>query len=166
MNWSRLFPPGQEYEGPRPPFYFLVLIAIASTVRSLIHMLYADGGAGVIAGIDVSVDGGTNIIAMFGQWGASQLILAVVYWLVIWRYRSLTPLMLAIVVLEQLLRLGIGQVKPLEIAAPPPGAVGSQLLLPVAVIALIWSLWMYPGRDANPESIASTGKRKKKLNRK
>lgn len=165
MNWSRLFPPGQEYEGPKPPFYFLMLIAIAGTVRSLIHMFYADGGAGMIAGIDVNVDGGTNIIAMFGQWGASQLILALIYWLVIWRYRSLTPLMLAIVVLEQVLRLGVGQIKPLEIAAPPPGAIGSQLLLPVAVIALIWSLWMNPKRDANPQSITSAA-RKKKINRK
>jgi hypothetical protein len=145
MNWSRLLPAGQDYEGPKPPFYFLILVVVASTVRSLIHIFFPDGGAGVIAGIDTSVAGGANIIAMFGQWGASQLILAVIDWLVILRYRSLTPLMLAVVVLEQLLRLGVGQIKPLEIAAPPPGAIGSQLLLPVAVLALIWSLWSQPG---------------------
>lgn len=141
MNWSRLFPPAEKYIGPRIPFYFLVLIAVVSTVRSLIHILAVDGGAGIIAGIDVSVVGGTNIIAMFGQWGASQLLLAFVYWLVILRYRSLTPLMLALIVLEQLLRLGVGQVKPLVVATPPPGAIGSQLLLPLALIALVWSLW-------------------------
>lgn len=137
---SRLFPPASEYLGPKPPFYFLVLIAVLSTVRSLIHMFLADGGAGVIAGIDVGVEGGENIIAMFGQWGASQLILALLYWLVILRWRALTPLMLGVIVLEQALRLGVGQLKPLDIAAPPPGAIGSELVLPLALAAFLWSL--------------------------
>ena len=58
MNWSRLFPSGTEYSGPKVPFWFLVLIAIMSTGRSLVHMFFPDGGAGVIAGIDVGVVGG------------------------------------------------------------------------------------------------------------
>jgi len=141
MNWARLFPPSTTYTGPKIPFYFLILIAVVSTVRSLIHMFFPDGGAGVIAGIDVSVQGGANIIAMFGQWGASQLLLALLYWIAILRYRSLTPLMLLVIVVEQLLRLGVGQIKQLVIATPPPGAIGSELILPLAVIALFWSLW-------------------------
>ncbi len=141
MKWARLFPPSTTYTGPKIPFYFLILIAVVSTVRSLIHMFFPDGGAGVIAGIDVSVQGGANIIAMFGQWGASQLLLALLYWIVVLRYRSLTPLMLLVIVVEQLLRLGVGQIKHLVIATPPPGAIGSELILPVAVIALFWSLW-------------------------
>jgi len=66
MNWSRFFPPAEKYAGPKIPYYFLVLIAIVSTVRSLIHMFFPDGGAGAIAGINVSAEGGTNIIAIFG----------------------------------------------------------------------------------------------------
>ena len=142
MDWSRLFPETKlEYTGHKAPFYFLVLIAISSTVRSLIHMFAADGGANSIAGISVSLEGGGDIIAMFAQWGASQLILAMIYWLVIMRYRFLTPAMLGVVVIEQLLRLGMGQLKPLDVLNPPPGAVMSDALLPVAVIALMWSLW-------------------------
>lgn len=141
MNWSRLFPPAQDYTGPKIPYYFLVLITIVSTARSLVHLFAADGGAGVIAGIDIRVEGGMNIIAMFGQWGASQLILAIIFWLVILRYRSFTPLMLMAVVLEQLLRMGVGQIKPLYVTTPPPGAIGSQIILPLALIALVWSIW-------------------------
>jgi hypothetical protein len=141
MNWSGLFPPAEKYTGPRVPFYFLILIAIVSTVRSLIHMFVPDGGAEIIAGINLSVEGGANIVAMFGQWGASQLLLALIYWLVILRYRSLTSLMLAVIVVEQLLRIGIGHLKPLVVATPPPGAIGSELILPLGLIALIWSLW-------------------------
>jgi hypothetical protein len=34
-----------------------------------------DGGAGSIAGIDISVAGGANIVAVFAQWGWTQLLL-------------------------------------------------------------------------------------------
>jgi hypothetical protein len=141
VDWSRLFPHvEQKYVGPKLPFYLLILIASVSTARSLVHLLAPDGGAGVIAGIDVAVQGGANIIALFGQWGAVQLILALFQWLAILRYRFLVPAMLGVVVIEQVLRLAAGRLKPLEISSPPPGAIGSALLLPLAVIAFLWSL--------------------------
>ena len=48
--------------------------------------------------------------------------------------------MLAIVLPEQALRIAVSQIKPLEVAAPPPGAIGSYILLPIALIALLLSL--------------------------
>lgn len=130
----------EEYEGSMIAFYFLVIVALVGTGRSLVHIFAADGGAHSIAGLAVDVEGGANIVAIFAQWGASQLILAIFYWLAILRYRFLTPFMLAIVVVEQLLRLGAGQLKPLEVAAAPPGATGSYLLLPLGLLAFILSL--------------------------
>jgi hypothetical protein len=142
MQWSQFLPAVREdYQGPKVAFYFLVFIAVVSTIRSLIHMFAADGGANSIAGIVIDVEGGMNIVAMFGQWGASQLILSVFYWLAILRYRFLTPFMLAMILLEQILRIGVGELKPMEIAAPPPGAIASQLLLPISAIMLVLSLW-------------------------
>jgi len=145
MDWSRLLPPPcDDYRGSRLAFYFLVFVAVASTARSLIHIFAPDGGAGSIAGLAVDVEGGTNIVAMFGQWGASQLILALFYWLAILRYRSLVPFMLAMVVLEQALRIAVGQLKPVEVAAPPPGEIGSYILLPLSALALILALRKTP----------------------
>ena len=145
MDWSRLFPRIEEdYEGSKVPYYFLILVAIASTIRSLIHIFAPDGGANSIAGIDIAVQGGANIIALFGQWGALQLLLALFYWLAIFQYKFLIPAMLAVVVLEQLFRIGAGLLKPLEIASPPPGAIGSQILLPIAILAFLWSLYRNP----------------------
>ncbi len=66
---------------------YLVLI----TVRSLIHLLSPDGGAESIATIDTSVEGGANIIAIFGQWGAIQLLLAALLWVLLLRYRGRLP---------------------------------------------------------------------------
>ncbi len=142
MDWTRLFPViDKDYTGATPPFfYFLIVVAIVSTIRSLIHIFAPDGGAGSIAGIDISVQGGANIVAIFAQWGALQLLLALFYWLVILRYRFLVPAMLAVVILEQLFRMGAAYLKPLEIASPLPGAYGSQILLLSAMIAFIWSL--------------------------
>lgn len=141
MNWSRLLPPAcDDYEGPQLAFHFLVLIAIVSTVRSLIHIFAPDGGAGSIAGLAVDVAGGANIVATFSQWGASQLILALFYWLAILHYRFLVPMMLAIVFLEQVLRVVAGYLKPVQVSASPPGAIGSLILLPASLIALLISL--------------------------
>jgi hypothetical protein len=141
MDWNRLLPKvDQFYTGPAVPFYFLVVIAAASTVRSLIHIFAPDGGANSIAGIAIDVEGGDNLVAMFAQWGASQLLMALVYWVVIARYRWLTPSMLAIVMLEQLFRLGCGTLKPLDVAAAPPGGIVTRFLLPISVIMFVWSL--------------------------
>ncbi len=86
LDWPRLLPKaGARYTGPRPPFYFLILIAVAGTIRSLVHMLAHDGGAGSIAGLALDGGRGTNIAAIFAQWGASQLLLALFYWVAILR---------------------------------------------------------------------------------
>lgn len=152
MDWNRLLPKiDKGYTGPAIPFYFLVVMAAASTARSLIHIFAPDGGANSIAGIDIDVAGGANLVAMFGQWGACQLLMALLYWVVIARYRWLTPLMLAIVTLEQLLRLGVGTLKPLEIAAAPPGGIATKILLPICVLMFVWSLCVAgTGVNANP----------------
>jgi hypothetical protein len=141
MNWSRFLPSiSAEYKGSPIAFSFLVLMAVVSTVRSLIHILAPDGGANSIAGIAVDIEGGANLVAMFAQWGASQIILALFYWLAILRYRFLTPFMLAIITLEQALRIAVGQLKPIFVANPPPGEIGSYILLPLAIAAWLLSL--------------------------
>jgi hypothetical protein len=142
LDFTRLLPRlGNAADRPPPAAYwFLVAIAAISTVRSLIHMLAPDGGAHSIAGIALEAPDGANVVAIFAQWGASQLVLALVYWVAILRYPMLTPLMLAIIVIEQLLRLLAGELKPLAVAAPPPGAYYTYALLPVAAVMLVWSL--------------------------
>ncbi|MGO9544957.1 MAG: hypothetical protein ACLPPF_09195 [Rhodomicrobium sp.] len=141
LDFSRLLPRVYGgYTGPGLPYYFLIAIAVAGTVRSLIHLLAPDGGAGTIAGLVLDAPGGRNIVAIFAQWGASQLLLACLYWVVILRYKFLTPLMLLTVFVEQCLRLAAGTLKPLEVAAAPPGAIATYVLLPVALTMFLWSL--------------------------
>jgi apolipoprotein D and lipocalin family protein len=51
-------------------------MAIVSTLRSCIHLLAPDGGAGSIAGMDLSVAGARGIIFSFALWGSALLVSA------------------------------------------------------------------------------------------
>jgi hypothetical protein len=126
--------------GSRIPFYVFALYAIVSLVRSCIHLLAPDGGAGSIAGMDLSLAGADGIIFAFALWGSSQLILAVMQLLVVFRYRSFVPFMYLMLMLEVLLRELVGKTKPVTFADTPPGAIGNQLILPLAALMLGLSL--------------------------
>ncbi len=127
--------------GMKLPVYVFALIAIISTIRSLIHLLAPDGGAGSIAGMDLSVAGAYGIIFAFALWGSSQLIYALIQLIVVIRYRSLVPLMYVLLILEILLREFVGHTKPVTFAHTPPGEIGNYVFLPLAVIMLFLSLW-------------------------
>jgi hypothetical protein len=127
--------------GSKIPFYVFALYAIVSLVRSCIHLLAPDGGAGSIAGMDLSVAGADGIVFAFALWGSSQLILAVMQLLVVFRYHSFVPFMYLMLMLEVLLRELVGKTKPVTFADTPPGAIGNQLILPLAALMLGLSLW-------------------------
>jgi hypothetical protein len=126
---------------------YLVLI----TARSLVHLPSADGGAASIATVDVAVDvaveGGANIVAIFGQWGAIQLLLALLLWTLLLRYRGLTPLILLVLLVEPVLRGTSGMLKPLETMGTPPGAALNWAVVPVLAVMLWISLC--PARAAS-----------------
>ena len=128
-----------RFRGPRGPVAFLAAVNVVATARSLIHILAPDSGAQSIASMDTRVAGGRNIVGLLGQWGGGQLLESLLIWTVLGKYRGLVPLMLATVTLEQGLRVGIGQLKPLETEHAPPGAL-SWALLPLTAAALAWSV--------------------------
>jgi hypothetical protein len=127
--------------GSKIPFYIFTLYTILSAVRSCIHLLAPDGGAGSIAGMDLTVAGADGVIFAFALWGSSQLLFAIIQLMVVFRYRSLVPLMWLMLILEVLLRQLVGTMKPVTFAHTPPGAIGNQLFLPLTALMLIWSVW-------------------------
>ena len=96
--------------------YLMVIIG-----RSSIHLFSSDGGANGIAGIDISVEGGDNIVAIFHQWGATQLLLALFITLLFIRYPGMTPLIVLTLAVEPVLRLLAGQMKSVTADGAPPG---------------------------------------------
>lgn len=140
LKLARKFEITSTYQGSRFSLVFLMLLTSVTTLRSLAHIFLPDGGASSIAGIDVSVTGGSNLIAMFGQWGYSQLLLSAVMWGILKFARNLVPVALLLQTLDWGGRILVGQLKPIEVASPPPGEIGSYILLPLCLIALWFSL--------------------------
>ena len=115
--------------------WLTVPFLVVAIARSLVHLFSADGGAQSIAGIDITVEGGNNIVALFHQWGAIQLILAVVLAVLFTRYPGLTSLVLLALVADPVLRDVAGQIMPVTSTTTPPGAALNAPVF-VAVLAL------------------------------
>jgi hypothetical protein len=116
--------------GMKLTVYIFAVIAVVSTIRSLIHLLSPDGGAASIAGMNLSIAGAGGIIFAFALWGSSQLVYAIVQLLVAFRY-----------IIEVLLRMLVGYMKPVTFAHTPPGAIGNYVVLVLAVAMLVLIFW-------------------------
>jgi hypothetical protein len=123
---------------------FLALVI----VRSSIHLFSSDGGANSIAGIDVTVAGGDNIIAIFHQWGAIQLILAALLSLLFIRYPGFTPLVLLTLAMDPILRAVAGQIKSVTTEGAPPGESLNWPLFALLALLFIFSLTEKKGQES------------------
>jgi hypothetical protein len=122
MKSKKILPENPSvFNGPRWVRIATALFLVLVIVRSCIHLFSSDGGANSIAGIDVTVAGGDNIIAIFHQWGAIQLILAVLLSLLFIRYPGFTPLVLLTLAMDPIMRAVAGQMKPVMSEGTPPG---------------------------------------------
>ena len=104
--------------------------------------------------MDLSVAGADGIVFAFALWGSAQLIYGLIQLIVVFRYRSLIPLMYLLLILETLLRMLVGAMRPVTFAHTPPGAIGNHIVLPLAVLMLALSLWK-PGKagDRQQENV-------------
>jgi len=141
--FSILFPKNADntVHGSKIPLYLFILIAAVGTVRSFIHILSPDGGAGSIAGMNLAVSGANEVIFAFALWGGEQLVYALLQWLVIWRYRALLPLMWIAQFIESLLRILVGKLKPVSFAHTPPGAYQNYFYIVLSLLMVALALW-------------------------
>jgi len=132
-----------RFPGQKIALYFFVPLTGMLIFRSCMHLMAPDGGAQSIATIplDSYSDGAAaNIIAIFSQWGLSQLLLTLLYLLVLIRYRALIPLFYLFFAVEMFGRLAVGHYKPVITLETAPGAASNMPLLIAALIMLGLSL--------------------------
>lgn len=86
---NSLLPPSTNgaYRGSTVAAYFLTLFSVLTIVPGCIHVLAPDGGAGSIAGLDLSHNGRV-IIALFAWAGATQIAFGLAMLIVSLRYRT------------------------------------------------------------------------------
>ena len=131
------------YRGALIAKYVFMVMTVLTVGRSLVHIILPDGGAETIATIPLNIfpkEASNTIIAMFAQWGLTQLMMGLFYMLVIWRYQSLIPLGWSLILFEWTGRLVIGFFKPVETVETPPGAIGNMVIPILAIIMLPMSL--------------------------
>ncbi len=107
-----------EYRGGPIPFYGFCLLFATQVFSSTVHFLKADSGVNSIASIIVFPFEGpadpNNVIYLFSAvGGVSQMMFTILYALVLWRYRSLLPLMLCFMLLETLFGIVVTTMHPL-----------------------------------------------------
>jgi hypothetical protein len=97
-----LLPPSTnaDYRGSNLSAVFLALSAVLTILPGMIHYFLPDGGAGVIAHIDLTTRADT-IIAIFAWYGAMQIPFGLLVLVIALRYRALTPLVLLLLILMQ-----------------------------------------------------------------
>jgi hypothetical protein len=137
-----LFPPSTnaDYRGARSSAWFLGLAALLTLGPALIHSFLPDGGAGVIAGLDLG-DRRQLVIGVFRWEGATQLALGLAMLAIAVRYRTLTALFLVLTLVEHgLMALQGWVLSPPVDGHHPPEHYGSLAILPLALVFLILAL--------------------------
>ena len=107
-----------NYQGPKIALYFFIIFMIVNTWRSFVHFLAEDAGINSIANI-ITFEGNPdpdNLINLFGSlWGEMQVLLCLISWIVIFRYKAFIPFFYLIWLLEWILRVGVvGKIHSLE----------------------------------------------------
>jgi hypothetical protein len=129
-----------RYAGSKLAAYFLTFVGLTTLGPGLIHTFLPDGGAGVIAGMDLSVNGAA-IVGVFAWAGATQIVWGITLLGASLRYRSLVPPLLALLLLERsLIALNLWGWKAPAGDHRPPEAYATLVTLPLLVAALVLSL--------------------------
>ncbi len=142
MVLYKIFPKvvDNKYNGSKTASIIFLIIAIFGFFRSCIHFLAPDGGAHSIAGMDLTHGGAKEIIFAFSLWGSSQLLYAIIQLVVYFRYKVLIPFMYLLMILEILMRIFVGHVKPVCFSHLPPGQIVNYVILPLAIMMLLLSI--------------------------
>src|SRR5271170_4017514 len=132
-------PSKSNQDGEALAWRVLALIGVLNLFRGSVHTFLPDGGAGVIAGFDLSHSRQT-IVFLFAVMGVEQLSLGVVDLIIAFSARWLALPMLWFHTLEQTLaEIVFTFYKP----APgrPPGMVGAPIVLVIFWLVLGWIYW-------------------------
>lgn len=144
---KKVFPSeaNNEYRGSPIALYTFYLLMAPMTFRGFVHFLKGDSGVNAIASIIVfpgDPDPNTVIYMFSSLWGSQQFIMLLLYGLALVRYKSFLPLMYVTLILENLFRLVVSSIHPLNeqhFEHTPPGAYATLPMLVIAVVMLVLS---------------------------
>jgi uncharacterized protein (TIGR03382 family) len=137
-----MFPPStnDQYRGAAASAWFLVVLGLVSLIPGCIHYFLPDGGAGVIANLNMG-DRAPVVIGVFAWMGATQIAYGLAQLTIALRYRALTPLFLTLALIERGLgALAAWVTKGAPSGHHPPENYGVLIALPLIALLLALSL--------------------------
>ena len=121
-------------------FGAVVLMKLAMSLNSIFNGYVVASSADGIPLDTFPSSAARTVIALFAIWGLANLMICLLCILVLVRYRSMVPLMLALLLLEHLSRKLILQFLPIVRTGTPPGFLINFMLLALMIAGLALSL--------------------------
>jgi hypothetical protein len=158
-GWTTMFGPllppraDNTYRGHRLALVLFGLLLFVKTAISLGSIFNGRTAASSADGIPIdsyTAAGAGTVVSLFAMLGLSNVMLGVLGWIVLLRYRSLVPLLFVILLVQQVGRSAILQLLPIARTGAPPGLSINLAMLGAMVVGLVLALWAR--RDAGPVS--------------
>ncbi len=121
-------------------FGTVVLMKLAMSLNSIFNGYVVASSADGIPLHTFPSAAAQTVVALFAIWGLANLMMCLLCILVLVRYRSAVPLMLALLLLEHLSRRLILQFLPMVRTGTPPGFFINVILLALMIVGLALSL--------------------------
>ncbi|MEO8218887.1 MAG: hypothetical protein ABI718_17570 [Acidobacteriota bacterium] len=137
--------------GPRIALWLFGLVALAKSAMSVNLIFNGYVVATTADGVPLDtypLAAARTIVALFAIWGLAHLLLSLICFLVLVRYRSIVPFMFLLLVVEHLSRKLILQFVPVIRAGHPPAFAFNLALLSLMILGLGLSLWSPAGSNS------------------
>ena len=121
-------------------FGAVVLMKLAMSLNSIFNGYVVASSADGIPLDTFPSSAAQTVVSLFAIWGLAHLMICLLCILVLARYRSMVPLMLALLLLEHLSRRLILQFLPIVRTGTPPGFFVNLILLALMIAGLALSL--------------------------
>lgn len=143
---SRLFPgkADNHYGGHKAALWLLALFLLVKTGIGLGSIFNGHDAASSADGIPLDTftpAGARAVVTLFALLGVSIVMLCLVGFVVLIRYRALVPLLFAVFILEHLGRKLVLLLLPIERSGGSAGSVVNLVILAILVAGLVLSLW-------------------------
>jgi ammonia channel protein AmtB len=133
-----------SYHGHKLALWLFGALVLMKTIIGFNSIISGDVVASSADGIPLNTfpaAAAATVVSLFALSGLRQLTFCLIGLVVLVRYRTLVPLMFALLLLEHVGRQVILQVLPISRTDRPPGAVVTIVLMAVTVVGMGLSLW-------------------------
>ncbi len=131
------------YRGYTPALWIFSLLMFMRIAISLNSILNGRTVASTADGIPLDTltpAGAQTVVSLFALLGLSRLVISLLGILALARYRTMVPLLFALLLLEHLSRTLVLQVLPIPRAGTPPGSIVNLVLLVLMIVGLALSV--------------------------